>query len=102
MKRQYLVGAIFLGIAACTTPGPQVPESTAVAASGVVDENASVELEPSNIGARVVSGTGCKMERATGSLIRKPYCLSAAQRKRLEEGAQDFIYTNRKKAAAQK
>jgi hypothetical protein len=77
-----------------------MPESSAVAASGVVDENTPVKVEQSNPGVRVMPG--CKKERATGSLIRKPYCLSAAQRKRLEEGAQEFIYANRKKAAAQK
>ena len=85
MNRLYLVGAIFLGIAACTTPGSEMPESSAVAASGVVDEETLI----------------CKMERATGSLMRKKVCLSAADWKRIEEGAQDFIDINRTKAAAQ-
>jgi len=98
MNRQILVGAIFLGIAACTTPGPQMPESSAVAASGVLDENTPVKVNQSKPGVRVASG--CKMEKTTGSLFRKKYCLSASQRKRLEEDAQEFIYENRKKADA--
>jgi len=75
MNRQYLVGAIFLGIAACTTPGPKMPESSAVAASGVVDENTLI----------------CKTEIPSGSLMRKKICLPAAEWKRIEEGAQDYI-----------
>ena len=85
MNRQYLLGAIFLGIAACTTQGPEVPESSAVAASGVVDEDTLI----------------CKLERPTGSLMRKKICLSAADWKRVEEGAHEFFDVNRTKAAAQ-
>lgn len=76
------MGAIFFGIAACTAPGPEVPESGAVAASSVVDDDTLI----------------CKMEVPTGSLMRKKICMSAAEWTRTEEGAQDFIDVNRAKA----
>ena len=85
MNRKYLVGAIFLGIVACTTQGSEKPESNAVAASGVADEDTLI----------------CKMDRPTGSLMRKEVCLSAADWKRVEQGAQDFIDVNKLKAAGQ-
>jgi hypothetical protein len=79
MIRQYLAGAMFFGIAACTAPGPEMPESNAVAASGVVDE----------------TGLICKTETASGSLMRKKTCLSAAEWKRMEAGAQEYMEKRR-------
>jgi carbonic anhydrase/acetyltransferase-like protein (isoleucine patch superfamily) len=85
MNRQYLLGVIFVGVAACTTQGPEVPESSAVAASGVADEDTLI----------------CKLERPTGSLMRKKICLSAADWESVEEGAHEFFDVNRRKAAGQ-
>ena len=85
MNRYYLLGAIFLAIAACTTQGPERPESSAVTASGVADEDTLI----------------CKMERPTGSLMRKEICLSADEWDRIEQGAHEFFDVNRTKGAAQ-
>jgi hypothetical protein len=78
------VGAVLLAVAACTTPGPENPDSTTVAASGVVREDTVV----------------CKWERPTGSLMKKKICMTAAEWKRAEEGAHEFFDVNRTKAAA--
>jgi len=86
MNWRYVVGAIFLGIAACTTPGPEMPDSSAVAASAPVNPDTPI----------------CKMERVTGSIVRQKVCLSAAERKRIEEGAHDFIDVNRRIAGEQR
>jgi len=85
MNRQCLLGAIILGLAACTTQGPEIPESSSVASSGVSDEDTLI----------------CKYERPTRSLMRKKICMSAADWKRIEEGAHEFFDINRTKAAAQ-
>jgi hypothetical protein len=85
MIRQYLVGAVFLGLAACATPGSEMPGSSVVAASDVEDKDTIV----------------CKIERPSGTLLRKKVCLPASEWKRIEDNAQDFIYENRMKAAGQ-
>ena len=85
MYRQCLVGAIFLGLAACTTPGPELPETGAVVAPSVVDDDTII----------------CKVERPSGTILRKKVCLPASEWKRVEEDAQVFIYDNRMKAAGQ-
>jgi len=93
MIRQYLVGVIFLGIAACTASGPEKPEPGTTAAA----ENAATSATLAESGEVLDENAPiCKMVPQAGSLMKKKICMTAAEWKRTEEGGQAFMDKKRR------
>ena len=87
MIRRHVVAMAFLGIAACSTSGPEssVPEANAV---GVLEQVGAAEtpvekadLDPDDM--------ICTREKLTGTRIPTKVCLTRRERERLQEVAED-------------
>jgi hypothetical protein len=91
MNRRYIVAVAFLGLAACTTSGPEAPapgaSNEAVATSA--DENAADD-----------DTLYCRRERLTGSRIPTTVCMTRAERDSLQEVAQGNMEAIRRTPSA--
>ena len=98
MNRRYVVAVAFLGIAACTTSGPEsavtgakaetsVTTSNPTSAEGVI-EQVDVPEAPMETTIADKDELVCTREKLTGSRISKTVCLTRAERDRIREVAQ--------------
>ena len=114
MNRRHVVAIAFLGIAACTTSGPESPVPGATAETSVITsdptategeaegviEQAGVSEAP--VETTIADGNEliCTREKLTGSRIKTEVCLTRAERERLQEEAQAYIEASKRKPAA--
>jgi len=94
-QRHVMVAIFFLGIAACTTSGP---ESTV---SGDGGDGAIEQVGLSDAAKQTIVVDGeemvCTKERLTGSRIPTKVCLTRAERARLQEIAQSSMEIDKMK-----
>jgi hypothetical protein len=101
MNRRHVVAIAFLGIAACTTSGPETPVTGAVAEASVMTSNPTaaegsieqvgVPEEPMEATIAYEDELICKKEKLTGSRIPKRVCMTRAEREKIQSGSQDFV-----------
>jgi hypothetical protein len=106
-----MVAMFFLGIAACTTSGPESPVPGAKAETSVTTSNPTA-AESGTDGLKEQVGVSeattattiddddeliCTRERLTGSRIRTEVCLTRAERKRIQEIAQSSFEASKRK-----
>ena len=110
MNRRYVVAVAFLGIAACTTSGPESPvpgakaetsviTSNPTAAEGVI-EQVGVPEAPKDTIIAVENSLDCRKEKLTGSHIPQVVCMTHSERDRLRKVAQDNMEALRRKPSA--
>jgi hypothetical protein len=101
MNRRHVVAIAFLGIAACTTSGPESPvtgakaETSAItngptATEGVVEQ---VGVSEAPVETTIADGDEliCRREKLTGSRIATTVCLTRAERDKIREDSQSYI-----------
>ena len=90
MNRRYLVAATFLGIAACATSGPELPEPAANVENAVTNTDTTpvegqlevVDVPEIPFSANVPPPEDeivCRRERRTGTYLAKKVCRTRAQ-----------------------
>jgi hypothetical protein len=109
MNRRHVVAIAFLGIAACTTSGPESPVPGATAETSVITSDAAEGeaegvIEQVGVSEAPVETTIadseeliCTKERLTGSRIPTKVCLTRAERDRIRQVAQDNFEADRRK-----
>ncbi len=111
MNRRHVVAIAFLGIAACTTSGPESPVPGAKAETSVITSDpTATEGEAEGVIEQVGASEApvettiadsyeliCTKERLTGSRIPTKVCLTRAERERIREVAQDNFEADRRK-----
>ena len=110
MNRRHVVAIAFLGIAACTTSGPESPVPGAKAETSVITSNptaAEGAIEQVGVSEAPMETTIadeneliCTKERLTGSRIPTKVCLTRAERERIQEESQGYIEASKRKPAA--
>jgi len=110
MNRRHVVAIAFLGIAACTTSGPESPVTGAKAETSVITSNPTAAegvIEQVGVPEAPMETTIadedeliCTKERLTGSRIPTKVCLTRAERERIQEEAQGYIEASKRKPAA--
>jgi len=114
MNRRHVVAIAFLGIAACTTSGPESPVPGAKAETSVITsdptaaegdaEGVTEQIGVSEAPVETTIADGdeliCTKERLTGSRIPTKVCLTRAERERLQAEAQGYIEASKRKPAA--
>jgi hypothetical protein len=95
MNRRYVVAIAVLGIAACTTSGPESPVPGAKA-EGVIEQVGASEAP---VETTIADGDEliCTKERLTGSRIPTKVCLTRAERDRIRKVSQDNFEADRRK-----
>jgi hypothetical protein len=93
MNRRHVVAIAFLGIAACTTSGPESP------VPDVKAETEQVGVSDAPVDTTVADGDEliCTKERLTGSRIPTKVCLTRAERDKIRKVAQDNFEADRRK-----
>lgn len=102
---KYVVLAAFLGIAACTTTGPDSPVPVGEADTAPVTSDTSevdsmvAQVDGSEADAAVEDPNAivCVRERITGSRIPKKVCMTRAERDRIREINQENFENNKRK-----
>jgi len=101
MNRQYVVAAIFLGIAACATSGPESPKPVANAGNTATDsksttpagevETADIPEVPKVASIPVRDEVICRMEKRTGTNRAVRVCRTrSGNAKSAREGKEKF------------
>ena len=101
MNRRYMVGATFLGIAACATSGPEstvpgakvetsVITSNPTAAEGKF-EDVDVPEVPKVTNIPVRDEVICRMETTVGSRFRTRVCRTRSEIKKTQRADQDML-----------
>jgi hypothetical protein len=108
MNRRHVVAIAFLGIAACTTSGPESPvpgakaetsvitsDATAGEAEGVIEQ---VGVSEAPVETTIADGDEliCRREKLTGSRIATTVCLTRAEREQIREVAQGNFEANKR------
>ena len=98
MNRRYVVAVAFLGIAACTTSGPESAVTGAKAETSVITSNPTAAegvIEQVDVPEVPMQTTNsdeddliCTREKLTGSRISKTVCLTRAEREKIREVSQ--------------
>ena len=99
MNRRHVVAIAFLGIAACTTSGPESPVPGAKAETSVITSDATEGvIEQDGVSEAPVETTIadgdeliCRREKLTGSRIATTVCLTRAERDKIQEDSQSYI-----------
>lgn len=114
MSRRHVVAIAFLGLAACTTSGPELPVPGAKAETSVTigdptatEGKAEGVIEQAGVSEAAVETTIedpneliCTKERLTGSRIPTRVCLTRAERERIQTEGQGFIEASKRKPGA--
>jgi hypothetical protein len=115
MNRRHVVAIAFLGIAACTTSGPESPVPGAKAETSVVTSDPTATegeaegvIEQDGVSEAPVETTIadgdeliCTREKLTGSRIATTVCLTRAERDKIQEDSQSYIEGSKRKPAPQ-
>ena len=106
MNRRYAAIIASLGLAACTTPGPEPakPVETAESPSKAQQpEPAEAVYVKHNVPSEAVEAglvddktLVCKREKITGSHIAKIVCLTAGERERLQKISQEHMASGKR------
>ena len=114
MNRRHVVAIAFLGLAACTTSGPEsaVPGATAET-SVTIGDPTSTEGKTEGVieqaGVSEAAGEApipdpneliCTKEKLTGSRIPTRVCLTRAERERIQSEGQGFVEASKRKPGA--
>jgi len=105
MNRRHVVAIAFLGIAACTTSGPESPVPGAKAETSVITSDPTATegeaegvIEQDGVSEAPVETTVadgdeliCRREKLTGSRIATTVCLTRAERDKIQEDSQSYI-----------
>lgn len=107
MSRRYLELVAFLGIAACTTPGPESPSTVETAGtSAIINEPSTVEgvlarasatETPAEAAVEDPDRIICIRERLTGSRIPKKVCMTHAEREKIRKINQENFENNKRR-----
>lgn len=105
MNRRHVVAIAFLGIAACTTSGPESPVPGAKAETSVITSDPTategeaegvieqVGVSEAPVETTIADGDEliCAREKLTGSRIATTVCLTRAERDKIREDSQSYI-----------
>ena len=111
MNRRHVVAIAFLGLAACTTSGPESPVPAAKAETSVItgdptspEGKADGVIEQVGVSEATTATTIddddeliSTRERLTGTRIRTTVCLTRAERERIQEIAQSSFEASKRK-----
>ena len=107
MNRRYTVAVAVLGIAACTTPGPEATvagvagETSMMAGSQTVAAAATEQVDTPAVPVRDPIADDnvliCTKERVTGSRIPTKVCLTRKERERIREVSQGYMEGEKQK-----
>jgi hypothetical protein len=114
MNRRHVVAIAFLGIAACTTSGPESPAPGAKAETSVITSDPTategeaegvveqVGVSEAPVETTIADGNEliCTREKLTGSRIPTKVCLTRAERERIQKEGQGYIEASKRKPAA--
>jgi hypothetical protein len=95
MFRNYILAVAFLGVAACSTSGSELPATGEQAEASVKSGNQTVAQDGSELSDP--EEFICTKERLTGSRIPTKVCLTRAERERLQKQSQAYMEKDRRK-----